>query len=975
MHRSGLGIFYFLIFLFLIIGYDGLAFPVDNSSESCVTILIIHSYNREYQWTENINTGILSRLENIPREHLIYTEYLDWKRFPDPENLDNLYKVFKHKYANIKIDIIVTSDDKALEFAAKHRAEIFSDAPIVFTGVYKESLPTLTNGQENITGVYEKQDIDTTFHYAMRIQPAIRAVYTVNDLSESGQALERRIKDTITRIVPNIPFMSLSNQPIESITDFVSALTPNDCIIIGSYAIDADGRTYSGEKLITDVATAANKTPVYVLNTHHLGTGALGGNLLSPFKLGENAGIIANRILAGASVFSISPVYSGNFIPLFDYKVMKRLQIQSLNLPANAKYLNKENTFITKYQNELIVAVVVFLVLLLLLDILFINYRRARKLAQVLATHNTQIGLLNETLAQSEEELRQQYTELIFIKEELEASEERYRLSALGSNDALWDWNYETKQTHYTSRWYEMTGYAETNTENFKFEDIIHPDDRELYDRALMAHVHGKTDQFLCEIRIKTANGTWKWISIRGKGIQDSSGHLFRFAGSVTDIDDRKQKEDEIENLAYYDQLTSLPNRTLAIDMAVKMLEDTEDGLSCGLMFIDIDNFKYVNDTFGHTVGDKVLIQTAQNLSSLVNENISIARFGGDEFILLVSNTTEKEMGKYARLALTLLSRKIKISGRYHFLTVSAGVALYPDHASDFEGLFQKADAALHRAKSSGKTRFEMYTNIIQQELVRRMELESGLRSAIENNELYVAYQPQIDLKTNRIAGIEVLARWNDPVKGNISPAEFIPIAEESGQIEKIGFFVLRSAAHFIKRAENFGYTDFTVSVNVSVRQLEEPEFVKQVIQLVTEEDVDPARISLEITESFMIEALDLTLDKLNHLKAAGFKLSLDDFGKGYSSLSCLKSLPVHYIKIDKSFIDDITTSGSDVSLAQNIIELSHKLGLTVVAEGVEVAAQRDYLKQNNCDLIQGFYYSKPEDEDTVLNQLELSFD
>lgn len=948
--------------------------PPPTAADDTTTVLIIHSYDPEYRWTADINDGIMDKLAGMRRPHLICTEYLDWKRFPEQKNIDAQYSLFKEKYRNRKIDVIVTSDDKALEFAVKNRKELFSDAPIVFTGVYVESLAGLTGGARNITGVFEDQDITSTLKYAMRLQPALRQAYTISDLDSSGQAVEARIHRALGELNPDLPIQSLSALDIDSIEKFVSKLTMQDLVVIGSYSIDRTGKTFTGEELIGRVGLAS-KTPVWVLNTHHLGTGAFGGKLLSPKLLGENAGLLAERILQGAPADSLQPISDRSTVPMFDYNAIQRLRISIADLPLNSEYINREIPLIVQYKNELIAIALFFFVLLVLLDIVFINYRQAQRLAKDLAERNDEITLLNDSLSQSEEELRQQYNELAVTEENLEASEERFRLAAIGSNDAIWDWNYLTKQTHYSDRWYEMLGFSRENDGPISVEDVIHPDDLERYKNELAAHVKGETDHFMCEIRVKTADGAWKWIQGRGKGIWDNNKRFVRFAGSITDIDDRKHKEEEIENLAFYDQLTGLPNRRQAIEMTRREIAEADEDAKCGIIFIDIDNFKYINDTFGHTVGDKILAQIAQTLSSLLNENLSIARFGGDEFIMLVANTTAAEMEKYARLILTLLGRKMNIDGRYHFLTVSAGLALCPDQAIDFEGLFQKADAALHRAKIAGKTRFVFYNTGIQQELVNRMELESGLRTAIDNGEIFVAYQPQIDLKTGRIAGLEALARWNNPRKGFINPGEFIPIAEESGQIDKIGIFVLRAAAKFIKRAETFGNSDFTVSVNVSVRQMQETDFVPKIIRVLEEEDVPPGKIALEITESFMIDALDPIITKLNDLKTAGFMLSLDDFGKGYSSLSYLRSLPVNYIKIDKTFIDDILSTTPGIPLARTIIELSHQLGLKVVAEGVEVAEQITYLKENGCDLIQGFYYSKPGTEDTVLGQLKLSFD
>jgi len=949
-------------------------FPLQiTAEEGKATVLILHSYDREYRWTEDINTGIIKAFENLKTPYLICTEYLDWKRFPNEKNIANLHTLFAEKYKNVPVDVIITSDDKALAFAAKYRKELFSDAPIVHSGVYPESVQALTGGAGNITGVYEEQDIRTTVEFALHVQPNPRAAYIISDLNESGQAVEAHLRTTVHKLAPDIGIDTLSQLPIESIEHFVAALTKYDLVFIGSYSIDKSGKTYTGETLIGRVGMAS-KTPVYILNTHHLGTGAFGGNLLSPYLMGMNTGGLAIKILEGTKADSIAPLSASSYTPMFDNNTLKRLGIKRSALPKGAVLINREIPFYERYRSEVIAISVIFVLLTVLLFSLSINYTRKRKMVQKLSEWNEEVSRLNDSLLESEEKLRNQYEEISVIKTNLEESEERYRLSANGSNDALWDWNYATRQMHYSTRWFEMTGFSPEKENAILLENFLHPSDRGLYKQTIKAHVEDKTEQALCEIRVKIASGRYKWILLRGKAIRDSKNVVVRFAGSITDIDDRKQKEEEIENLAYFDQLTSLPNRTQALEITQKAIDTTARGQHCGLMFIDIDNFKYINDTFGHPVGDKVLVQIAKSLSSILNENINIARFGGDEFLLVVMDTNLEEMEKYGKLAIKLLSRRLEIDGRNHFLSASAGIALYPDHASNLGELFQKADAALHRAKFTGKTKFFMFDTFIQNELLKHMELESGLRNALENNELYLAYQPQISLASHKIAGLEALVRWNNPRKGNISPADFIPVAEETGQIDAIGVFVINAVVAFIKRAETVGHNDFTVSVNVSVKQLHDEDFVKKIIRILLLGDVKPARIALEITESFMIEDLDPVIERLNELKAAGFLLSLDDFGKGYSSLSYLRTLPINYIKIDKCFIDDILSRGATVPLAKTIIALSHQLGLKVVAEGVEQKEQLDYLIENECDYIQGYYYSKPGNEETVLNQLELSF-
>lgn len=937
------------------------------------TILVLHSYNREYRWTEDINTGILKALSEITEPHLVCTEYLDWKRFPDEKNVEMLHDLWKHKYAGMPIDVIITSDDKALAFATKYRAELFSDAPIVHTGVFRESVPGLTGGAKNMTGVYEEQDIASTVRLALKMQPSPHAAYVICDQSESGRDFERRIKDTIHEIEPTLAIWSLSDLRIAGIETYVSNLKPNDLVFVGSYEIDKTGKTYTGETLIGRIGRAS-KTPVYLFNGHLIGKGAFGGILLSPELLGLNAGKLAVKVLSGIPADTIAPLSSSGFTPIFDWNAIKRFGINASRLPKDSVFLNREPPFFEKYWKESIAIAAAFAALFCAFALALFHYRKARFLASDLEKRNDEITLLNDSLSQSEEELRQQNSELTIMKENLEESEERYRLSAIGSNDALWDWTYATHELHFSDRWFEMTGYDRENDISRNIEAIVHPEDKELYRKALRDHLEDTIDHFRCEARIRIASGKYMWVLFRGKTVKNEKNEIARFAGSITDIEDRKHKEAEIENLAYYDQLTSLPNRIQAIEMTKRAIRSCEKEKHCGLMFIDIDNFKYINDTFGHPVGDKVLMQCAQVLSSLVNENIHLARFGGDEFMLLVEDTTIDQMEKFGKLAVRLLGRKMTIDGRYHYLTSSAGIALYPDHAGTIGELLQKADAALHRAKFAGKTRFFMFDASIQQDLVERMEVESALRTAIENKELWVAYQPQISASTGKIEGFEALARWNSPRLGNVPPGRFIPIAEETGLIDEIGLFMLRSVAKFIRRADEGGYRNFSVALNVSVKQIHDKDFVSRFIRVLKTQDVEPNRITIEITESFMIDDLDPVIARLTELREAGFKLSLDDFGKGYSSLSYLRTMPLDYIKIDKCFIDDILAHGPTIPLAKTIIELSHQLGLKVVAEGVEEKEQLDYLHEHGCDFIQGYYYSRPDREESVLSQLELSF-
>ncbi len=935
------------------------------------SVLIIHSYNVEYQWTADISRGMMETFQATGEPFLICSEFMDWKRFPDDARLDSFSRQITIKYPPGSIDLILTSDDKALEFVMQNRKTLFPGIPVVHSGVYEASAKRIIGTERNITGVYEDQSTTKTIETALTIQPEPRAAYLISDLDPSGQAVEQRIREALSTLTPRIPVRSLSDMTIAQIEREVSSFGRNDLVFIGSYSRDKSGLVYTGETLIARVARAAG-TPVYVLNTHHLGTGALGGYLFSPFVMGKNAAQMALAIFSGVPADSIHPISDAGYVMLFDHDAMERFSIS--NIPEGAQFINREPTFWENHRTTLFIVLIVFTFCFAVIIILFFFFRREQALSDTLMKKNLEIEKLNDELSSTGRELENQLRQISEVKETLEKSEERLRLASIGSNDALWDWNFETQTTHYSERWYEITGFTSEKHNTLLLTDIMHPDDKDRYSRVVRDHIKGATERILEEVRIRTSSGSWKWINVRGKALRDDTGKLTHITGSITDIDDRKSREAEIEALAFFDPLTSLPNRTNAERICQEMIQNTAPDETSGIIFVNINNFTLINNMFSHAVGDKVLVNAANILSSIVNEHIQIARFGGDQFILFVSSSTKDSVEKYAQLVIRLLTRKMEINGRTHYLSVTAGVALYPNHAQTPEELFQKADAALHRAKILGRAGYYLYDDDIHQSLAYRLELETALRNALDNNELYVAYQPQINISTGRIDGLEALARWNYPRRGEISPGVFIPIAEQSGLIDQIGFFVIQSAVNFIKRADLLGYTLFTISVNVSVRQMQAVDFVPRLIQFIEQSGVSPTRINIEITESFLIESIELMAEKLLQLRDAGFLLSLDDFGKGYSSLSYLKELPVHFVKIDKVFIDDLKNQDKTRLLTKSIITLSHSLGLKVVAEGVEDAEQYEYLKALHCDIIQGYYFSRPTSEETALGQMELSF-
>ena len=436
---------------------------------------------------------------------------------------------------------------------------------------------------------------------------------------------------------------------------------------------------------------------------------------------------------------------------------------------------------------------------------------------------------------------------------------------------------------------------------------------------------------------------------------------------------DQKQ---EIERLAYSDQLTGLPNKTKLLDLLRGELERPDGTPAVGtLFFIDMDDLKMVNDTFGHSYGDAMIITASTLLVGVMAQFVGpsyISRIGGDEFIVMIPGLSDRTaIERMASEVVANLSREYEVKEASFHASASVGIALYPENGSTVEELLKNADAALYDAKRQGKGCWKFYHPALQQAVYERIVMANHLRHAIEANELYVVYQPQQNLATGEIVAFEALLRWRSAHHGNVSPAQFIPIAEKSGLIEMLGEWVLRQSCRFSKRLVEAGHADVRVAVNVSSQQLAADDFLEKVKNTISAEEASCNQIEIEITESVLLEPMEENIEKLRSLHACGIGLALDDFGTGYSSLTYLRKLPVDVVKIDKSFIDSIADESAQVALVASVIQMAHVLGLKVVAEGVETLEQRNALCQCGCDILQGYLLSRPLPEDEALWLLE----
>lgn len=466
-----------------------------------------------------------------------------------------------------------------------------------------------------------------------------------------------------------------------------------------------------------------------------------------------------------------------------------------------------------------------------------------------------------------------------------------------------------------------------------------------------------------------------QFSKLRGRDLSISlySPRKGMFALLAIDITEEKQHNQVVERLAYYDVLTGLPNRAHLMNALSLELEENHGALRSGALFyLDMDDLKMVNDSFGHSYGDGILITVAMHLVSLIESGSMVARVGGDEFVVLIPNLTNVlQVEKKAHEFVGFLSREYEVRDLVFHSSVSIGVVTYPQHGTTAEEIMKNADLALYEAKKSGKRCWRFFQQSMQDAAYENMLLINGLRNAISNGELSVHYQPQVSLADFGVRAFEALLRWRSPQHGNVAPVQFIALAEKSHLINEIGEWVLRQACCFCRCMLDAGFHPFKIAVNVSPHQLDSPDFIDMVKNVLIQTRLDPGNLEIEITENVFIESMDDSVAKLQELKKMGVHVSLDDFGTGYSSLTYLRNLPVKTVKIDKSFIDLIFTDSSHSAMIASIIEMAHVLGLTVVAEGVETVEQLNFLIACRCDIFQGYVASRPVPENEAMELMK----
>lgn len=560
-------------------------------------------------------------------------------------------------------------------------------------------------------------------------------------------------------------------------------------------------------------------------------------------------------------------------------------------------------------------------------------------------------------------------TQLKYAEQSMQKAEERLRLVLQGSSDAAWDWDLVTGELYYSARWWEMLGYApgEPGSDAGLWSRLAHPDDRARLDAFVPELLASERHSYAIEFRLRHRAGHYVPVLSRGYVLRDPAGKATRIAGTNTDLSERKKTEQHIYELAYFDHLTQLPNRRLLVErLEAALARSSSAGEYGAVLFIDLDHFKLVNDTMGHDSGDQLLRQVADRLRRVAADAGLLSRFGGDEFLLAQEHlghcaaAARVRAAETGRAILELLAEPYRLPGRSCSCTPSIGIALFGAGVDRTDTVLKHADLAMYRAKADGRNTMRFFDPAMQADAERQATLQEALRDALAQRHFVLYCQPQFG-RDGRLCGAEVLVRWQHRERGLVGPNEFIGLAEESGLIVPLGRYVLEESCRALARwAADPVLGALKLAVNVSVHQLREADFPQTVAAILADTGARPDRLWLELTESVFADDTAALIECLQRLRGQGLQLALDDFGTGYSSLSYLQRLPLAALKIDRCFTRDLLSAPDGTPIVDAIVALSRKLGLQIIAEGVEAEVQRDYLLACGCDALQGYLLGAP---------------
>ncbi|MFB0937049.1 MAG: ABC transporter substrate binding protein [Propionivibrio sp.] len=883
-------------------------------------VLVLNSYHQGMDWTDGELAGLRESLDKS-RAAELYIEYMDSKRLLDQVHFENIRRLLAYKYRSIKLDAIAVTDNDAFEFMRRYRDELFPGTPVVFTGVNWFRAEQLS-GLRGFTGVAETADHSATLALMLRLHPDTERIVAIIDTTTTGRLLQEELMAAFEPLNARVKLEIWNSFSQEELSRKLTELPEKTLVMLMPYAADPRGQ-FVPYSAIAHLVSTYSPVPVYASWDFYLGYGVIGGSMTSAKDQGLAAGEMLSRILSGETADSIPVRLQTPSRMAFDYRQLVRFGISKSRLPDHS-IISHEPWHVT-YRWLIWLAALTVVAFLSLAAALWTSIAKRRQADQELRVaakaFDIQVGMVVTD----------------------------HNGTILRVNDAF------TKTTGYSAE--EAVGKNPSMLKSGRHDQSFY---QNLWHQLATRHFW----QGVVWNRRKNGSVFAEWLTINA--VLSPKGTVTQYVGSFSDITHNPDAEAEVHRLAYYDQLTGFPNRDLLRDRLNQAVALSHTSGSRGaFLIINLNDFSTINSTRGYANGDRLLIEAGNRIRRTLRDSDTLARLGGDEFAVVIEDLgsdDESAATKAQAMAISIsetLRQPFELAIPGITIGASIGAALFRGGES-VEQLLGNCDIALHKAKASGRDALRFFDPEMQAALDQRSSLEQDLRIAVRNKNLALHYQAQTD-NAGTIIGAEVLLRWNHPERGLVSPLVFIPIAEETGLIEELGYWVIEKACdqiHLWSTRENA--SSLRISVNVSAHQFQLDDFALSVERILARTGARPDRLMLELTESVILADLENAMQKMRALKQLGVGFSMDDFGTGYSSLAYLSRLPLDELKIDRSFVARLPGSDNDAVIARMVISMGRSLGLSVLAEGVETPEQMEALRQYGCHAYKGFLIGRP---------------
>ncbi|WP_180272780.1 ABC transporter substrate binding protein [Konateibacter massiliensis] len=936
------------------------------AGEPTRNVLFISSYTENFvtvpEQIDGIQEGFTGQSVNLD------IEYMDAKRLSSDENIENFHTSLKYKLQHVpKYDAIIVGDDFALQFAMDYQEELFSGIPIVFFGANDQERAAEAAKNPYMTGSLEEASLVENIELAEKLNPKTTKVVGIVDNTLTGQGDKKQF-ETAMKSFPDLEAeaLNVSEYTFEEFGKTLSKIDDSTIILFMSMNQDKEDTYMSMDSQYAFLSEHTN-VPVYRSSIGGVGQGLLGGKMISYRDFGLTAAKMVLQILGGVSPSDIPVVEETPYYYIFDYNIIEKYSIDEKLIPEGAILINKKESPLKGYEKYLIMAGVVVGVLSLIALILVVDNIKRRIMQRKLQESNEELSMIYEELSASEEELKLQYDIVEKHAAEVNLLWQKYDIAIKSTNSAVWELDLATNEVEVSSNLQNIVNKPIPGRGNYYslMKCLVRKDYRKKLLAEVYRYVNGEKNEIYVQVGANVDADRPCWFLVRGKGIKDSDGQVSKIYGIILDTTVIKEKEEYIEYAASHDYLTHLPNRRKFMEMLSEELEDKGSG---AVMLFDIDDFKSINDTLGHTHGDDLLKQIAERLENIKEEHMSIARMGGDEFLVLLKGITDcKNADYYITRINEAFTQVFSLEGMENTITFSMGITFYPKDSDNLNQLIMNADTAMYKAKKCGKNNHIYYHEDMKNEIKSKKNVEAILRQAIKEEGFCLYYQPQVEVETGNIVGFEALLRLKD---FSIGPNVFIPVAEETGYIIEIGRWVAKEAIRQMAEWRDKGFGEKMVAINYSSKQMRDKGYTAYVRQCLEEYNIKPEHLEIEITEGILLENNTQTLEFIQELRRHGFKIALDDFGTGYSSLNYLTFMPVNKIKLDKS-INDKFLEFENSKVMESLISLAHSLNLKITAEGIEDWDKFKKLEDSGCDYIQGYLFSKPlakEDVEGIYN-------